>query len=106
MKVTHFSCRASVFSLDCEMVYTTGGTELARVTVVNEDLDVVYEKVVKPSCKILDYNTRFSGLTEADVSVSKVTLADVHNDLSKMFCAETILMGHSLESDLRALRVR
>lgn len=47
-----------VYALDCEMCYTTAGLELTRVTVIKEDLSVVYETLVKPSHKILDYNTR------------------------------------------------
>lgn len=39
-------------------VYTTGGFELARVTVVGADQKPVYETFVKPDNAIVDYNTR------------------------------------------------
>ncbi len=48
----------SVYALDCEMCYTTKGLQLARVSVVDMHLKPVYEKLVKPSCPIVDYNTR------------------------------------------------
>lgn len=48
-----------VYALDCEMCYTTQGLELARVTVINEDSNVVYETLVKPDNPIIDCNTRY-----------------------------------------------
>ena len=47
-----------VFALDCEMVYTTRGTELARVTVVDLQGKSIYDRVVKPAGQVLDCNTR------------------------------------------------
>ena len=47
-----------VYALDCEMSYTTVGLELTRVTVVNMNLQPVYETLVKPRHTIVDYNTR------------------------------------------------
>ncbi|XP_075739853.1 uncharacterized protein LOC119186219 [Rhipicephalus microplus] len=94
-----------VYALDCEMCYTSEGVELTRVTVVGWDLRPVYEKLVKPRGQILDYNTRFSGLTEEDMVGGKTNLRDVQAALLARFSADTILLGHSLDSDLRALRL-
>lgn len=49
--------------------------------------------------------TRFSGVTEADLADTSITLRDVQAVLLSMFSADTILIGHSLESDLLALKV-
>ncbi|XP_032108271.1 RNA exonuclease 1 homolog [Sapajus apella] len=94
-----------IYALDCEMSYTTYGLELTRVTVVDTDVHVVYDTFVKPDNAIVDYNTRFSGVTEADLADTSVTLRDVQAVLLSMFSADTILIGHSLESDLLALKV-
>ncbi|XP_007952760.1 RNA exonuclease 1 homolog [Orycteropus afer afer] len=94
-----------VYALDCEMSYTTYGLELTRVTVVDTDMQVVYDTFVKPDNEIVDYNTRFSGVTEADLADTSITLRDVQAVLLSMLNADTILIGHSLESDLLALKV-
>ncbi|XP_031715562.1 RNA exonuclease 1 homolog [Anarrhichthys ocellatus] len=94
-----------VFALDCEMCYTKQGLELTRVTVVDSELKVIYDTFVKPESKVVDYNTRFSGVTEEDLESATITLRDVQAVLLSMFSAESILLGHSLESDLLALKL-
>ncbi|KAG9351244.1 hypothetical protein JZ751_025136 [Albula glossodonta] len=96
---------AGVFALDCEMCYTKQGLELTRVTVINSDLRVIYDTFVKPESKVVDYNTRFSGVTEEDLEGTIITLRDVQAVLLSMFSADSILVGHSLESDLFALKL-
>ncbi|KAM6963387.1 RNA exonuclease 1 homolog [Aplochiton taeniatus] len=94
-----------VYALDCEMCYTKQGLELTRVTVINSDLKVIYDTFVKPESKVVDYNTRFSGVTEEDLENATITLRDVQAVMLNMFSAESILIGHSLESDLFALKL-
>uniref|UniRef100_A0A8B9HX97 REX1, RNA exonuclease 1 homolog n=1 Tax=Astyanax mexicanus TaxID=7994 RepID=A0A8B9HX97_ASTMX len=94
-----------VYALDCEMCYTKQGLELTRVTVINADLKVIYDTFVKPESKVVDYNTRFSGVTEEDLENATMRLRDVQAVLLNMFSAESILIGHSLESDLTALKL-
>ncbi|XP_017876570.1 uncharacterized protein LOC108622925 isoform X2 [Ceratina calcarata] len=94
-----------VYALDCEMCFTKLGLELARVTVVGLDGEIVYDTLVRPIEEVIDYNTRFSGITAEDLSKAWKTLTDVQNDLTSFIYAETILIGHGLENDLRALRL-
>ncbi|KOC66103.1 Exonuclease GOR [Habropoda laboriosa] len=94
-----------VYALDCEMCFTRRGLELAKVTVVGMDGKVVYDTLVKPDAEVIDYNTRFSGINAKDLSRASKTLRDVQKDLTSFVHAETILIGHGLENDLRALRI-
>lgn len=48
---------------------------------------------------------RFSGVTQEDLENTTMSLRDVQAVLLNMFSAESILIGHSLESDLLALKV-
>ncbi|XP_020789014.2 RNA exonuclease 1 homolog isoform X2 [Boleophthalmus pectinirostris] len=96
---------AGVYALDCEMCYTKQGLELTRVTVIDSELKVIYDTFVKPASKVVDYNTRFSGVTEEDLESVSITLRDVQAVLLSLFSAESILLGHSLESDLLALKL-
>ncbi|XP_071953770.1 uncharacterized protein [Antedon mediterranea] len=94
-----------VFALDCEMCYTNKGLELTRVTVIGESMEKVYDSLVKPPNPIVDHNTRFSGITENDMKSVTTSIRDVQAVLLSLFSADTILLGHSLESDLLALKL-
>lgn len=93
------------YALDCEMVNTTVGIEIVRVTVINHEGKEVYESKVKPSNPILDYKSKYSGITEESLKYCSKRLFDVQLDLMKIFDKESILIGHSLDSDLKALKM-
>ncbi|XP_042572439.1 RNA exonuclease 1 homolog [Cyprinus carpio] len=94
-----------VFAVDTQTCYTTQGLELARVTVVNSSLQVVFDSFVKPDKDVIDYNTRFSGISEDDVKGTNSSLHDVQAALLSFINADTILIGHGLENDLTALKI-
>jgi len=95
-----------MFGLDCEMCYTVEGLEITKVTVVGIDGRLVYESLVLPENEILDYNTRFSGITAKDLDKSSTKrLKEVQNDLNGFISGDSILIGHGLENDLRALKI-
>lgn len=78
---------------------------MTRVSVIDHRQKCVYESLVKPDNPVLDYNTKFSGIKEGDLDEINVSLKDVHEKLLSLIGDKTILIGHSLESDLKALKL-
>merc|ERR1711879_368286 len=66
------------------MCYTRRGMELTRVTVVDSNERVVYDRFVQPAGEIIDYNTEFSGVTPQDIAASSTTLQDVQSRLIEL----------------------
>lgn len=97
--------KPNFYALDCEMVNTIIGIEIVRVTVINHEGEEVYESKVKPFNPILDYKSKYSGITENCLKHCSKRLPDVQLDLLKIFDKDSILIGHSLESDLKALKI-
>ncbi|CAD7000102.1 unnamed protein product [Ceratitis capitata] len=100
---------SKVYSLDCEMVFTGRGLEVARVTVVGWNDQLIYDHFVQPIGAVVDYNTRFSGITADDLNRKEnkylKSFREVQKDLLQLIKADTILIGHGLENDLRVLRM-
>ncbi|KAJ8713481.1 hypothetical protein PYW07_013851 [Mythimna separata] len=94
-----------MFGIDCEMCLTSAGSELTRISVVNEKHEVIYESLVKPYNDITDYLTRFSGITKSLLNDVSKRLEDVQNDLKALLPPDAILVGQSLNTDLHALKM-
>jgi RNA exonuclease 1 len=84
---------------------TVAGLELTKVSVVDEELQVIYDTLVKPPNPIINYLTRYSGITEEKLQGVTKTLREVQEDLVQLIPEDTILVGHSFENDLTALKV-
>lgn len=82
--------------MDCEMVTTKRGFELAKISVVNLEYELLYDSLVLPSNEVLDYNTQYSGITKEILAGATKSLADVQQDLFRIIYCDSILIGHSL----------
>lgn len=104
-KYNPVTAKSPMFGLDCEMCITNAGSELTRVSVVNEKYETVYESLVKPYNDITDYLTRYSGITQPMLNDVTKRLEDVQKDLRDLLPPDAVLVGQSLNIDLHALKM-
>ncbi|KAL0270988.1 UNVERIFIED_CONTAM: hypothetical protein PYX00_008239 [Menopon gallinae] len=105
-KYTEVTLQSPMFALDCEMCRTeTGELELTRISIVNENLEVIYDTLVKPWNKITDYLTRYSGITKKMLEPVTTRLSDVQRKVREILPPDAILVGQSLNCDLHAMQM-
>ncbi|XP_053207001.1 RNA exonuclease 4-like [Panonychus citri] len=92
--------------MDCEMVGVgEQGKQsvLARVSLVNQFGNCIYDKYVKPLEPVTDYRTSVSGIRPEDIANGedfKTVQKEVYDIVSPK---NRILVGHALRNDLRVL---
>lgn len=97
---------SEMIAVDCEMVLCEDGTEaLVKVCAVDRNLQVKLDKVVNPNKAIADYRTEITGISAKDLDGVTHSLKDVQKLLAKLLRHGTILVGHSLNNDLQALKL-
>jgi len=95
-----------IVAIDCEMCKTKNGLELTRVTVLDYAGKTLLDELVMPDSPILDYVTKYSGITEEMMKGVTTTLSQVRERIMQFVKADyTVMIGHSLECDLNALRM-
>lgn len=87
-----------------------GGSELAQLCVINFNTrKVLINTLVEPYRSVVDWRTRFSGINSTDMALAKtshLTLrgwAEARSELFKHIDHATVLVGHALQHDLKAL---
>lgn len=63
------------------------------MTLIDEQNQILYDKLVKPENEIVDYNTMWSGITEEQLKGVTLTLEDVQTDLLRFIPKNAILIG-------------
>lgn len=76
---------------------------LARVSIVNENGDVILDKYVKPTQPVIDYRTQFSGISPIHL-INAHDFKEVQADVQRIKF-NRILVGHALHNDLKALKL-
>ncbi|POS86004.1 hypothetical protein EPUL_002763, partial [Erysiphe pulchra] len=89
-----------VLAIDCEMCLT-GDSEfsLTRISIVGWDGSVVLDELVRPEKPIINY------LTQKKVRKRRYYFRRYPKKLVKLLHPRSILIGHSLNSDLKALKL-
>ncbi|KAJ4950403.1 hypothetical protein NE237_027235 [Protea cynaroides] len=96
----------AVVAIDCEMVLCEDGTEaLVQVCAVDHNLEVKLNELVNPNKAVADYRTDITGISAKDLHGINCSLADVQESLKKLISHGNILVGHSLNNDLQALKL-
>ncbi|KAL6498236.1 hypothetical protein OROGR_028633 [Orobanche gracilis] len=95
-----------LIAIDCEMVLCEDGTEaLVKVCAVDRDLQVKLDEVVNPNKAIDDYRTEITGISAEHLAGVTHSLDDVQISMKKLLSRDTILVGHSVNNDLQALKI-
>jgi DNA polymerase III epsilon subunit-like protein len=96
---------ANLIGIDCEMVETVNGKELARVSLVDHLGRVLYDSVVQPDSEITDYLTQYSGITSKLIRASTTSFREAQKRVLSYLNQDSILVGHAIDNDLKCLRL-
>lgn len=105
VKPVDISYPLDLCALDCEMCESKKGIELTRLTLIHPIYGVLLDTFCRPINSVVDYLTQFSGVTEESLKDITITIKDIKELLRVLINSDTIIIGHSLESDLKSLQL-
>lgn len=76
---------------------------LARVSIVNEKGDIIMDKYVKPTQPVVDYRTKFSGITPEHLENAH-SFAEVQAEVIRIK-TNRLVVGHALHNDFKVLKI-
>lgn len=94
-----------VVALDCEMCDTMKGLELTRLSMLDGNGKVILDTLIKPYDDITNYREQFSGLNAGVLDCVNVRFEQAQLAFLRIVSNTTTLIGHSLENDLKALKI-
>lgn len=98
--------KAQYVALDCEMVgIGTDGKKsaLARVSIVDWNLDIVLDSFVRVPIRVTDFRTHVSGVEPKHIKDKKaLDVEECRNRVAEII-KDKILVGHALSNDFKAL---
>lgn len=72
-----------------------------RVCIVNDEGNVLMDKLVRQKERVTDFRTKYSGIRPADLHESKaVPLEEVQEEAAKLM-KDRVLVGHAIQNDLK-----
>jgi len=79
--------------------------EVTHISIVDGHRNLIFDSYVIPTSPIIDYLTKFSGITKEVLEGVTTTLKDVQIKLQALIGRSTVIVGHGLNNDLKCLQV-
>jgi RNA exonuclease 4 len=94
-----------VIALDAEMLICEDNSkQIGRLSIVNFNRVVLYDSFFKPSKRVKNYLTRYSGLTF--LNTNRAPLFEEEKEKIEKILKNAVIVGHSLSSDQEVLNIK